>query len=160
MQFRSDRKRLPTAGQSLAFGDVVFALAFMCFCAIVIWACVKPVHAREQEFEPKPVSEPQASSAEGALEPRLVRIYFDDVDILVFVRFISEVTGKNFLIDPKVKGRVTVLCPTKVTVVEAYKIFESVLEVHGFTTVPAGNIIKIVPSAEARGKGVETKHLP
>jgi general secretion pathway protein D len=82
---------------------------------------------------------------------------FEDVDILVFVRFISEVTGKNFLIDPKVNGKVTVLCPTRVTVVEGYKIFQSVLEVHGFTTVPAGSIIKIVPSAGARGKGVETE---
>ena len=40
---------------------------------------------------------------------------------------------------------------------EAYKVFESVLEVHGFTTIPSGNIIKIVPAASARTKSVETR---
>jgi len=160
MQFRSDMKRLPDAGQILASGGVVFALAIVCLCTLGTWGCVKPVHAAKQEVETKSVSQPQASSANEAPEQQLVSIDFEDVDILVFVRFISEVAGKNFLIDPKVNGKVTVLWPTKVTVVEAYKIFESVLEVYGFTTVPAGSIIKIVPSAEARGKGVETQHLP
>jgi general secretion pathway protein D len=79
------------------------------------------------------------------------------VDISLFVKFISELTGKNFVIDKAVKGKVTIISPTKITVQEAYRVFESVLEVHGYTTVPAGKIIKIVPAVAARGKDIETR---
>ena len=89
-------------------------------------------------------------------EPRYVTIDFDNVDITLFIKFISELTGKNFVIDSGVKGKVTIISPAKITVEEAYKVFESVLEVHGFTTVPAGSIIKIVPAIEARSKDIET----
>jgi general secretion pathway protein D len=88
---------------------------------------------------------------------RYVTIDFDDVDIALFVKFISELTGKNFVIDQRVKGKVTIISPTKITVDEAYKVFESVLEVNGFTTVPAGNITKIVPAVSARSKDIETR---
>ncbi len=89
-------------------------------------------------------------------EERFVTIDFDNVDIRDFIKFISELTGKNFVIDSRVRGKVTIVSPTKISVKEAYKVFESVLEVHGFTTVPAGNIIKIVPIISARSKNVET----
>jgi len=72
------------------------------------------------------------------------------------IKFISELTGKNFLVDPAVQGNVTILSPQKVTLDEAYKVFLSVLEVHGYTTVSAGKIIKVIPAGEARSKGVET----
>ncbi|MCJ7686061.1 MAG: type II secretion system secretin GspD, partial [Desulfobacteraceae bacterium] len=70
---------------------------------------------------------------------------------------ISELTGKNFVIDKAVKGKVTIISPTKISVKEAYRVFESVLEVHGFTTVPAGSVTKIVPAVAARSKDIETR---
>ncbi|MBW1982931.1 MAG: type II secretion system secretin GspD, partial [Deltaproteobacteria bacterium] len=82
---------------------------------------------------------------------------FEQVDIRVFIKFISELTGKNFVIDEKVRGKITVLSPSKISLEEAYKVFESVLEVHGFTTVPSGEVIKVIPSVEARQKSVETR---
>ena len=90
-------------------------------------------------------------------ESRFVTIDFDDVDIRVFIKFMSELTGSNFVIDRGVKGKVTIISPKKISVREAYKVFESVLEVHGFTVVPAGDIIKIVPSKDARTKNIETR---
>jgi general secretion pathway protein D len=90
-------------------------------------------------------------------DTRYVTIDFDDVDIGLFIKFISELTGKNFVIDKGVKGKVTIISPTKISVNEAYKVFESVLDVHGFTTVPAGSIIKIVPALHARSKNIETR---
>ncbi len=90
------------------------------------------------------------------LEPA-VTIDFDQVDIPIFIKFISELTGKNFVIEKGVRGKVTIVSPNKISVDEAYKVFESVLEVHGFTTIPSGNIIKIVPAASARTKSVETR---
>ena len=86
-----------------------------------------------------------------------VTIDFDNVDIPVFIKFISELTGKNFVIDKAVRGKVTIVSPNKISKDEAYKVFESVLEVHGYTTVPAGKITKIVPAVSARTKNVETR---
>ena len=91
---------------------------------------------------------------------KTISMDFDQVDIKVFIKFISELTGKNFVVDDKVRGKVTVLSPSKISVEEAYKVFESVLEVHGFTTVPAGSVIKVVPSVEARQKSVELRKTP
>jgi len=86
-----------------------------------------------------------------------VTIDFDNVDIAIFIKFISELTGKNFVIDKAVKGKVTIISPTKISVKEAYRVFESVLEVHGYTTVPAGSVTKIVPAVAARSKDIETR---
>jgi len=105
----------------------------------------------------KAVSPPKRPPTKEEPEKRFVTIDFDSVDILLFIKFISEVTGKNFVIDNKVKGKVTIVSPTKISVDEAYKVFESVLEVHGFTTVPSGSIVKIIPSVAARGKSIETR---
>ncbi|MCI5142043.1 MAG: type II secretion system protein GspD, partial [Candidatus Electrothrix sp. ATG1] len=70
--------------------------------------------------------------------------------------YISELTGKNFIVDRTVKGKVTVISPSRMTVKDAYRVFESVLEVHGFTTVPSGPVIKIVPAVQARSKSIPT----
>ncbi|MDY6855344.1 MAG: type II secretion system secretin GspD [Thermodesulfobacteriota bacterium] len=88
---------------------------------------------------------------------RMITLNFDDVDIKLLIRFISELTGKNFVIDDTVKGKVTIISPTKITVDQAYRVFESVLEVKGYTAVPSGKIIKIIHSRDARFKDVETK---
>ncbi|MCB2148026.1 MAG: type II secretion system secretin GspD [Deltaproteobacteria bacterium] len=88
---------------------------------------------------------------------RYVSIDFNNVDISVFIKFISELTGKNFVIDQRVKGKVTIISPSKISVEEAYKVFESVLDVHGFATVETGKLIKIIPSPDARTKNIETR---
>ncbi|MCW5204611.1 type II secretion system secretin GspD, partial [Desulfobulbus sp. N2] len=85
-----------------------------------------------------------------------VTIDFTDVDINIFIKYISELTGKNFIVDRTVKGKVTVISPTRMTVEDAYQVFDSVLEVHGFTTIPSGPVIKIVPSVQARSKSIPT----
>ncbi len=88
---------------------------------------------------------------------RFVSIDFNNVDISVFIKFISELTGKNFVIDQRVKGKVTIISPSKISVDEAFKVFESVLDVHGFATVETGKLIKIIPSPDARTKSIETR---
>ncbi len=88
---------------------------------------------------------------------QLVSIDFNDVDIVVFIKFISDLTKKNFIIDEKVRGKVTIISPGKITVAEAYQVFLSVLEVHNYTIVPSGQITKIVPSPEARSKSIKTR---
>jgi len=87
----------------------------------------------------------------------LITMNFNDVDLQTMVKFMSDLTGRNFVLDPNVKGRVTILAPEKITVAAAYQVFLSVLEVHGLSAVPAGKIIKIVPAQDARAKGLETQ---
>ncbi|MFQ5667681.1 MAG: secretin N-terminal domain-containing protein, partial [Candidatus Binatia bacterium] len=92
--------------------------------------------------------------AEG--NQRLITMDFQDVDIAVLVKFISEITGKNFIIDDKVRGKVTIISPSKISVDEAYLVFQSVLQVKGFTTVPSGAVIKIVSTKQAKSSTLET----
>ncbi len=88
---------------------------------------------------------------------RFVTIDFNNVDINVLVKFISELTGRNFVVDNRVKGKVTIISPKKISAREAYRVFESVLEVNGFSTVRAGAVTKIIPAPDARSKNVETR---
>ncbi len=86
-----------------------------------------------------------------------VSIDFNDVDIHLFIKFVSEITGKNFIVDQRVKGKVTIISPSQISVAEAFRVFTSVLEVHGFTIVEAGEITKIVPMPDARTRNIETR---
>ncbi len=88
---------------------------------------------------------------------RFVQMDMRDMDISHLISVISELTGKNFIVDSNVKGKVTIISPTRVSVEEAYKTFESVLEVNNLTTVPAGNSIKILPIKEAIKKDIDTQ---
>jgi general secretion pathway protein D len=106
-----------------------------------------PESSNRPVFVPTPSDEPVE---------RYVTIDFENVDINLFIKYISELTGKNFIIDKAVRGNVTIVSPTKISIDEAYKVFESVLEVQGFTTVPAGSITKILPAVDARSKSVTT----
>lgn len=90
-------------------------------------------------------------------QEQFVSIDFNNVDINVFIKFMSELTGTNFVVDQRVKGKVTIISPSKISLTEAYKVFESVLEVHGYTTVEAGEVVKIIPSPDARSKSIETR---
>jgi len=97
-----------------------------------------------------------APSEAGQGDDKLVSIDFSDVDINVFIKFISELTGKNFIVDRRVKGNVTIISPSKISVKEAYMVFESVLNINGFSTVQAGRVIKIVPSPDAKSQNIDT----
>ena len=117
----------------------------------------KPARVEQKALPKKESPKQQQAAAKQAPGTRYVTIDFDDVDITLFIKFISELTGKNFVVDKAVRGKVTIISPTKISVKEAYKVFESVLEVHGFTTVPAGNVTKILPAVQARSKNIETR---
>ena len=110
-----------------------------------------------QSYPPQQTGEappPQVATAQGK---QYVTIDFDNVDIQVFIKFVSELTGRNFVIDEKVRGKVTVISPRKIAVDEVYKVFESILEIYGFATVQAGEVIKVIPSQDARGQNLELR---
>ncbi|MBF0376615.1 MAG: type II secretion system secretin GspD [Desulfamplus sp.] len=104
-------------------------------------------------------SNPTNASHKIEQENDYVSIDFNDVDINLFIKFISELTHKNFIVDNRVKGNVTIISPSKISINEAYRVFESVLNVHGFSTVEAGDVIKILPSPDARSQNLDTTIL-
>ncbi len=89
--------------------------------------------------------------AEGTLTLNL-----NNADIRVLINTISEMTGKNFIVDPRVKGKVTVISSTPSNRDHIYEIFLSVLKVHGFAVVPSGDIYKIVPNTIAKQDNIRT----
>lgn len=96
-------------------------------------------------------------SETGEEDSKFVSIDFNNVDINVFIKFMSKLTGKNFVVDSRVKGKVTIISPTKISIVDAYKVFESVLEINGISTVTSGKIIKIIPTPVAKADNLDTQ---
>ena len=122
-------------------------------CGLIAWGLLAE-GPRVAAQAPTADGAPQASSPSPA-EPPLPRptggtiaLDFKDVDLPVLVKFFSELTRKNFVIDEKVKGKVTIFSPSKLSIDAAYRVFLSVLELKGFAAVPAGEVIQIIPVAE------------
>lgn len=100
------------------------------------------------------------NTSKGKNGKQYITMDFDGVDIKVFVKFIADITGKNFILDDKVTGKVTVISPRKMTQDEAYQVFLSVLDVNGFGTVNMGGVIKVVQAADAVTRSLSTSMKP
>lgn len=87
----------------------------------------------------------------------LISVNFDQVDIRIMLKTIGEITGINFVVDDNVRGTVTVMSPTKIRLGELYTVLESILEVKGYAAVPAGDLVKIIPRAEAAKRNLEVR---
>jgi general secretion pathway protein D len=79
-----------------------------------------------------------------------ITLNLKDADIRALISTVSKFTGKNFIIDPRVKAKVTVISAKTLTPEEVYEVFLSVLQVHGYAAVPSGSVIKIVPEVNAK----------
>jgi len=87
----------------------------------------------------------------------LVSLDFSDVELPVVVDTISRMTGYNFIYDDRVRGRVTIVSPTQVTVDQAFAVFESVLKVKGFSLVLGpGDTYKIIPIRDVKESSIDT----
>ncbi len=75
---------------------------------------------------------------------------FNNVDIHTLIGTIAKYTGRNFVVDPRVKARVSVVSSTPMDGDQLYDVFLSVLQVHNFAAVPTGDVIKIVPDVAAK----------
>ncbi|HHC72817.1 MAG TPA: type II secretion system protein GspD [Thiotrichales bacterium] len=90
-----------------------------------------------------------------------VTLNLKGADIEALINLVSQVTGRNFVIDPRVKAQVTVVSSHPIEKDQLYEIFLSVLEVHGFTAVASGDIVKILPDVKAKQNAVPlTDELP
>jgi general secretion pathway protein D len=89
--------------------------------------------------------------------PDLVESFdYPNADIKDVIKAMSELTGKNFILDNNVSGKITIIAPTRITVADAYKAFLSALAVNGLTIVPSGKFLKVTNSGQARRNSIET----
>jgi type II secretory pathway component GspD/PulD (secretin) len=129
---------------------------------LVIALSATPGHrARLATAEAAPPTQgaPQAAqppTPEGSRTDGTVHLNFRNVDILQMIALISELTGRNFLVDDKVRGHMTLIAPQPVTRAEAYQIFLTALAMQGFTVVSQGPISTIVPLRDAKTSPLPT----
>ncbi|MFH0925139.1 MAG: secretin N-terminal domain-containing protein, partial [bacterium] len=120
---------------------------------------IAPSPSSPQNFNPALVTlnnEEQRMGKKERNEPTAFEINFNEADIKTVIKTFSEMTGKNFIIDEKVRGKVSIVSQEKVPIEEAYKVFLSLLEVTGYTIVSNGSINKIIPIKDAVKSDVET----
>lgn len=94
-----------------------------------------------------------ASPALAQQEDRTAVLNLKDTDITALIETVSDVTGRNFIVDPRVKAKVTVISNRPMRPDELYEVFLSILQVHGFSAVPSGEVTKIVPDINAKQLG-------
>ncbi len=90
------------------------------------------------------------------LHAETVTLNLKDADISALISTVAEVANKNFIIDPRVKGKVTVISSRPMSSDEVYQVFLSILKVHGFAAVPSGEVIKIIPDVNAKQDSIPT----
>jgi len=80
-----------------------------------------------------------------------------DTDIHELIKFVADATGKTIVVDPSVKGKVRVISSNPVSAPELYQLFLSILEVHGFTAVLSGDVVRVIQNKDARSAPVGVK---
>jgi general secretion pathway protein D len=90
------------------------------------------------------------SGGSYAQQGAMITPNYKDADLGQVIEAVSQVTGKNFIVDPRVRAQVTMLSSTPMSPGAFYEAFLAILQVHGFVAVPSGNVIKILPDANAR----------
>jgi general secretion pathway protein D len=102
---------------------------------------------------------PAPGMAQDAPKPKsgddFITLNFTNIDISALVKVMSEFTRRNFILDEKVAGKITLMTPTKISPDEAYQVFLSALEIKGFTAVEDGKITRIIPAAMAKQSGLK-----
>ncbi|KWT75010.1 type II secretion system protein GspD [Candidatus Magnetominusculus xianensis] len=97
-----------------------------------------------------------AAAEDSARSDEKVVFNFVNVDLPAIVKVVSDLTGKNIIFDDQLKGKITIVAPSPIDKADAFRLFTSVLELKGYTVIPSGaNSCKIIPSAEAKQKGVQ-----
>ncbi len=137
-----------TSGRGLLFRSIAFACAWLMAATTVITPAIgqtsraKPPAKAEQS-----TSQPQQGREEGVL------LNFVNADIDAVVRAIGQYTGRTFVIDPRVKGTLSLSTERPVTRQQAYDQLLTALRLQGFTIVQTGNVARVVPEADAKLQG-------
>ncbi|MEP5766417.1 MAG: type II secretion system secretin GspD [Halieaceae bacterium] len=108
-------------------------------CIALLWLCSTALPAAAQDWT----------------------VNLKETDIQELIKFVAEATDTTIVVDPKVKGTVRVISSKPVSSTELYDLFLSILDVHGYTAVRSGNVVRVIQSKDARSSPVrvETEQL-
>jgi general secretion pathway protein D len=95
-------------------------------------------------------------SMQAVVAEEKLSLNFANTDIDAVINAVGKLTGKNFIVDPRVKGKVTVITNQPLNKEEVYQVFLSLLNVHGFAAIPGESAIKIVPDVNAKQESIKT----
>ena len=126
-------------------------VAFACAWLTATTAIVPPAFAQTSRAKP-PVKQAQPSQSQGSGEEGVL-LNFVNADIDAVVRAIGQYTGRTFVIDPRVKGTLSLSTERPVTRQQAYDQLLTALRLQGFTIVQTGNVARVVPEADAKLQG-------
>ncbi len=116
-----------------------------------------PVAPPIQALNKKPIKDAAIEEITNENYPDEIESFdYPNAEITDVIKAISDLTGKNFIIDSTVHGKISIVAPSKVTVAEAYKAFLAALAANGFTVVPYGKFLKVKSSKLARNDSVPT----
>ncbi len=111
----------------------------------------------EKAIPKPPVSTADIEDITDENYPDLIESFdYPNAEITDVIKAISTLTGKNFIVDPGVHGKITIIAPTQISVAEAYKAFLSALAINGFTVVPSGKFLKVKTAHNAQRDSIET----
>src|SRR3990167_11389956 len=82
-----------------------------------------------------------------------------DADILSVINEVSQETGKNFVVDPRVSGKISLISSKPLKHEEVYQVFLSVLGMLGYSAIPSGNVVKIIPNMESGEQATAVANL-
>ncbi len=91
----------------------------------------------------------------GYAEDNLVSMNFEDTDLRVVIKFVSEITGENFIVDENIKGLVSISGPSKIPLAEVRQVLEAALKTSGYAMVSSGKVTKVVPVDAARQESTQ-----
>jgi general secretion pathway protein D len=97
-----------------------------------------------------PADAADKNTKQTELTEKTITLNFDEADIRTVIDAVAKYTGENFIIDPRVKGKVTLISHKPMSTDEVYNVFLSVLKIHGFAAIPGKQAIKIVPDVNAK----------
>ncbi len=115
-----------------------------------------PTTSSEEDSGDENLTGADAEDSEGAAgeqseDGTLTSLNLNEVDISTLAKTFSKLTKRTYILDSNVKGKITIHQPSKVSIDEALRIFDTVLLLKGFTTVPLGkDVFKIIPAKDAR----------
>lgn len=142
---------------SLLPSAIVLALSVSCV-PLPMTALASPILAQGTDV-PAGSTPPATATPPGpppAARPRAIALSFENADIETVIQAVSEIVGFSYVLAPDVRGKVTVRTSGAVRREDVFPVFLSILEVHGFTAVKAGDVYKIVRTETARERAIPT----
>ncbi|MDB0116795.1 type II secretion system secretin GspD [Acinetobacter pittii] len=97
---------------------------------------------------------PLIATVSSSVYAQTWKINLRDADLTAFINEVADITGKNFAVDPRVRGNVTVISNKPLNKNEVYDLFLGVLNVNGVVAIPSGNTIKLVPDSNVKNSGI------